>query len=717
MNKRRFNILFRNHVITVWWLFLFPILLFQSSECQNIENITPPIAKIIPKVDSMYEDIRIDNYFWLRERDNPEVIEYLHAENEYTKAMMEHTEKLQEKLYEELLSRIKETDMSVPEKIDDYYYYTRTEEDKQYPIYCRKKESLDSQEEILLDLNLLSVGYNFFNLGLYKISPNHQLLLYSIDTTGSEVYTLYIKNLDTGKMLADIISNTGYSAAWANDNNTIFYTIVDKAKRAYKLYRHTLGSDADDDIEIYHEKDEKFWLNIYKSKSRDYLLMGSSTHITSEIAYLDANNPISRFKILHPRQTGMKYYPYHYGDKFFILINDNAENFKLMETFIVTSSKENWKEVIQHRDSVEIEGIDVFKDYLVVYEREKGLEKIRITDLRNNEIHYVDFPEPVYTFRAGRNRNYDSNLLRYTYMSLVTPKSVFDYNMSTNIQELKKQYEVLGGYEPSNYQSERIFAHAEDSSMIPISLVYRKGIVKDGNNPLLLYGYGAYGENMEPYFSSNRLSLLNRGLIFALAHVRGGGEMGQFWYNQGKLLNKKNTFSDFIVCSEHLINEGYTSRDKLVISGGSAGGLLIGAVTNMRPDLFKAVIADVPFVDVLNTILDPSLPLTVIEYEEWGDPKEKEYYDYIKSYSPYDNVEAQDYPNILINAGFYDTRVSYWEAAKWTAKLRAMKTDNNILLLKTNMGAGHMGYSGRYDYLNDLAFKYVFILDLFGIED
>ncbi|MCK4255871.1 S9 family peptidase, partial [candidate division WOR-3 bacterium] len=623
----------------------------------------------------------------------------------------------QEKLYEELLSRIKETDMSVPEKIDDYYYYTRTEEDKQYPIYCRKKESLDSQEEILLDLNLLSVGYNFFNLGLYKISPNHQLLLYSIDTTGSEVYTLYIKNLDTGKMLADIISNTGYSAAWANDNNTIFYTIVDKAKRAYKLYRHTLGSDVDDDIEIYHEKDEKFWLNIYKSKSRDYLLMGSSTHITSEIAYLDANNPISRFKILHPRQTGMKYYPYHYGDKFFILTNDNAENFKLMETFIVTSSKENWKEVIQHRDSVEIEGIDVFKDYLVVYEREKGLEKIRITDLRNNEIHYVDFPEPVYTFRAGRNRNYDSNLLRYTYMSLVTPKSVFDYNMSTNIQELKKQYEVLGGYEPSNYQSERIFALAEDSSMIPISLVYRKGIVKDGNNPLLLYGYGAYGENIEPYFSSNRLSLLDRGLIFALAHVRGGGEMGQFWYNQGKLLNKKNTFSDFIACSEHLINEGYTSRDKLVISGGSAGGLLVGAVINMRPDLFKAVIADVPFVDILNTILDPSLPLTVIDYEEWGDPNEKKYYDYIKSYSPYDNVEAHYYPNILINAGFYDTRVSYWEAAKWTAKLRAMKTDNNILLLKTNMGAGHMGYSGRYDYLKDLAFKYAFILDLFGIED
>ena len=665
----------------------------------------------------MYEDIRIDNYFWLKERDNLKVIEYLHAENNYTKAMMKHTEEFQEKLYKELLGRIKETDMSVPEKIDNYYYYIRTEEDEQYPIYCRKKEKLDSPEEILLNLNLLSVGYNYYNLGIYKISPNHQLLAYSIDTTGSELYTLYIKDLNTGELLEDIISNIGYSFAWANDNKTFFYTLVDKAKRPYKLYRHLLGCNTEEDIEVYHEKDEKFWLYIYKTKSRNYLLMESSTHTTSEIAYLDANNPTLTFKIVHPRKFEMKYYLYHHNDKFFILTNYDAKNFKLMETSVINPSKENWKEVISHRDSVMLEGVDVFKDYLVVYEREKGLENIHITDLVNNETYYVDFPEPVYTFWSGRNSNYNSNLLRYTYMSLVTPKSVIDYNMSTKTQELKKQYEVLGGYESSNYQSERIFVQAKDSTKIPISLVYRKGMLKNGNNPLLLCGYGAYGENMEPYFSSNRLSLLDRGFIFAIAHVRGGGEMGKFLYEQGKLLNKKNTFTDFIACSEYLIKKGYTSSDKLIISGGSAGGLLVGAVINMRPNLYKAVIADVPFVDVLNTMLDPTLPRTILEYEEWGNPNEEEYYDYIKSYSPYYNVEAQYYPNILINAGFYDTRVSYWEAAKWTAKLRAMKTDNNILLLKTNMGAGHMGYSGRYDYLKDKAFDYAFILDIFGIND
>ncbi|MCK4330086.1 S9 family peptidase [candidate division WOR-3 bacterium] len=717
MKKSIVDILFRDRISFVFWLFLFPILLFQSSECQNIENITPPIAKIIPKVDSMYEDIRIDNYFWLKERDNLKVIEYLHAENNYTKAMMKHTEEFQEKLYKELLGRIKETDMSVPEKIDNYYYYIRTEEDEQYPIYCRKKEKLDSPEEILLNLNLLSVGYNYYNLGIYKISPNHQLLAYSIDTTGSELYTLYIKDLNTGELLEDIISNIGYSFAWANDNKTFFYTLVDKAKRPYKLYRHLLGCNTEEDIEVYHEKDEKFWLYIYKTKSRNYLLMESSTHTTSEIAYLDANNPTLTFKIVHPRKFEMKYYLYHHNDKFFILTNYDAKNFKLMETSVINPSKENWKEVISHRDSVMLEGVDVFKDYLVVYEREKGLENIHITDLVNNETYYVDFPEPVYTFWSGRNSNYNSNLLRYTYMSLVTPKSVIDYNMSTKTQELKKQYEVLGGYESSNYQSERIFVQAKDSTKIPISLVYRKGMLKNGNNPLLLCGYGAYGENMEPYFSSNRLSLLDRGFIFAIAHVRGGGEMGKFLYEQGKLLNKKNTFTDFIACSEYLIKKGYTSSDKLIISGGSAGGLLVGAVINMRPNLYKAVIADVPFVDVLNTMLDPTLPRTILEYEEWGNPNEEEYYDYIKSYSPYYNVEAQYYPNILINAGFYDTRVSYWEAAKWTAKLRAMKTDNNILLLKTNMGAGHMGYSGRYDYLKDKAFDYAFILDIFGIND
>jgi oligopeptidase B len=707
--KRRFSGLLSGIV-------LFNLIFSLYCVCTIAQNVAPPIAEKIPKIDTSFGDIRVDNYFWLRDKNNPEVIKYLQAENKYTETVMKPTEKLQEKLYKEMLSRIKETDLSVPEKMDDYYYYTREEKGKQYKIYCRKKGSLDAKEEILLDANELAKGHNYLDVGVYKVSPDHQLLAYSIDTTGAEDFTLYFKDLNTGKVLTDIIPNTSYSAEWANDNQTVFYNTLDEAKRPYKLYRHFLGADPKNDVLVYHEKDEAFNLDLKKSKSKAYLFMLLESETTSEDWYLDASHPDGNFKIIQPRQHEMEYSVEQHGDKFYILTNDNAKNFKLMQAPISEPSKNNWKEIIPNRDSVKIDDIEVFKNHLVVYERERGLKKIQITNLTDNQVHYVDFPEPVYTFWQDRNPDFNTNLLRFNYTSLITPRSVFDYDMDKKTRELKKQDEVLGGYNPSLYQSERVFVKASDGILVPISLVYKKGMVRNGKNPLFLYGYGAYGISSEPYFSSNRLSLLDRGFIFAIAHVRGGGEMGRYWYEQGKLLNKKNTFTDFIACAEHLVAEKYTSSDKLVINGGSAGGLLMGAVTNMRQDLFKIVIANVPFVDLINTMLDPSLPLTVIEYEEWGNPHEKEYYEYMRSYSPYDKVQAKAYPNMLITTSLNDPRVSYWEPSKWTAKLRALKTDHNLLLLKINMGAGHGGSSGRYDYLKDIALEYAFVFKVLGIE-
>ncbi|MCJ7458615.1 MAG: S9 family peptidase [candidate division Zixibacteria bacterium] len=699
------------------WVVLFSLLFSWYCTTAVAQNVSPAIAEKIPKVDTSFGDIRVDNYFWLRDKNNPEVIKYLQAENKYTETVMKPTEKLQEKLYLEMLSRIKETDLSVPEKIDDYFYYTREEKGKQYKIYCRKKGSLDAKEEILLDANELAKGHNYLDVGVYKVNPDHQLLAYSIDTTGAEDFTLYFKDLNTGKVLADVIPNTSYSAEWANDNKTVYYNTLDEAKRPYKLYRHTLDTDPKNDALVYHEKDEAFNLDLKKSKSKAYLFMVLESETTSEDWYLDASHPDGDFKIIQPRQHEMEYSVEQHGDKFYILTNDNAKNFKLIEAPIDNPSKENWKEVIPPADSVKLDNIEVFKNHLVVYERERGLKKIRITNLTDNQVHYVDFPEPVYTFWPERNPDFNTNLLRFDYTSLITPRSVFDYDMDKRTRELKKQDEVLGGYNPSLYQSERVFVKASDGTLVPISLVYKKGMARNGKNPLFLYGYGAYGISSESYFSSNRLSLLDRGFIYAIAQVRGGGEMGRYWYEQGKLLNKKNTFTDFIACAEHLIAEKYTSKDDLVINGGSAGGLLMGAVTNMRPDLFKAVIADVPFVDLINTMLDPSLPLTVIEYEEWGNPQEKEYYEYMRPYSPYDNIQAKAYPNILITTSLNDPRVSYWEPSKWTAKLRALKTDDNLLLLKINMGAGHGGSSGRYDYLKDIALEYAFIFKVLGIKN
>jgi oligopeptidase B len=699
------------------WVVLFSLLFSWYCATTLAQNIAPPIAQKIPKVDTSFGDIRVDNYFWLRDKNNPEVIKYLQAENKYTETVMKPTEKLQEKLYKEMLSRIKETDMSVPEKIDDYYYYTREEKGKQYRIYCRKKGSLDAPEEILLDANELARGHNYLDVGVYKVSPDHQLLAYSIDTTGAEDFTIYFKDLNTGKTFDDVIPNTSYSAEWANDNKTVFYNTLDEAKRPYKLFRHTLRTDPKNDALVYHEKDEAFNLDLKKSKSKAYLFMLLESETTSEDWYLDASHPDEDFRIIQPRQHEMEYSVEQHGDKFYILTNDKAQNFKLMGTPITSPSKENWKVVIPASDSVKLDDIEVFKNHLVVYERERGVQKIRITNLTDNQNYYVDFPEPVYTFWPERNPDFNTNLLRFDYTSLITPRSIYDYNMDKKTRELKKQDEVLGGYKPSLYQEERIFARASDGTLVPISMVYKKGMTRNGKNPLFLYGYGAYGISSEPYFSSNRLSLLDRGFIYAIAHVRGGGEMGRYWYDQGKLLNKKNTFTDFVACAEHLIAEKYTSRDELVINGGSAGGLLMGAVTNMRPDLFRVVIANVPFVDLINTMLDPSLPLTVIEYEEWGNPHEKEYYGYMRSYSPYDNVQAKAYPNMLITTSLNDPRVSYWEPTKWTAKLRALKTDNNLLLFKINMDAGHGGSSGRYDYLKDIALEYAFIFKILGIKN
>jgi oligopeptidase B len=675
----------------------------------------PPVAKIVPVADTLFGDVRVDNYFWLRDRDNPEVIAYLDAENAYTDTMMSHTAALQQKLYEEMLGRIKETDLDVPEKADNYFYYTRTEEGKQYKFYCRKNGSLDAPEEILLDHNALAAGKDFCDLGVYLVSPSHTLLAYSIDTTGGERYTLYVKDLTTGAMLPDEVPNTS-DAVWANDNQTIFYSTMDEAHRPYQLHRHSLGTDASEDVLVYQEDDDQFYLDIERTKSKAFLLLALGSITSSEFWYLDANTPMSEFKVIQPREPDHEYDVTHHGDRFYITTNDQAKNFKLVSVSTANPARQNWKEEMAHDPKVKIDGAEAFANHLVIYKRENGLQGLEVTDFQTGESHDIAFPEPVYSFNEAANPDYNTNLLRFTYYSMVTPRTVYDYNMGDRTREMKKQYEVLGGYDPSQYQQERIFATASDGTQIPISMVYRKGMVRDGTNPLNLYGYGSYGISEDPWFSSNRLSLLDRGFIFAIAHIRGGGEMGRYWYDDGKLLKKKNTFTDFIACAEHLIAEKYTSKEKLVIEGGSAGGLLMGAVVNMRPDLFKAVNAGVPFVDVINTMLDESIPLTTIEFDEWGNPKIEEDYHYMRSYSPYDNAEAKAYPDMLITAGLNDPRVQYWEPAKWTAKLRAMKTDHNLLLLKTEMGSGHMGASGRYDFLKDIAFEYAFVLDRLGIN-
>jgi oligopeptidase B len=680
-------------------------------------QLKPPVAKIVPKIDSSFGDVRTDNYYWLRDKENPEVIDYIKAENAFTDSVMKPTEALQKKLYDEMLARIKETDLSLPDKHKDFYYYSRTEQGKAYPIFCRKQGSLEAPESIVLDMNKVSEGKKFASLGGLDFSPNQTMLAYSIDTLGNERYDLMIKNLGTGDLLADRVVNTDGALAWGNDNATMFYVTRDEAaNRPYKLWRHILGTDSKNDQLVYHEKDSAFSVGIGRTRSEAYIIMQLGSLSTTESWYLDANKPGGDFKLIQARRPDVQYQVDHHGDNFVILTNDGAKNFKLVQAPISAPGQENWKEVLPYSDSIFVEGYDIFGDWLVTYERIKGLQQILVVNWKTGDKHFVEFPEPVYATNQGTNIDYNTNILRFGYMSMVTPRSIYDYDMVTRKMELKKQTQVLGGYDPKRYQQERLLAKAEDGALVPISLVYKKGLVKDGSAPLWLYGYGAYGISTDPWFSSSRISLLDRGFVFAIAQIRGGAEMGRQWYEDGKEMHKKNTFTDFIACAEYLIKEKYTSSAKLVANGGSAGGLLMGAVTNMRPELFKIVVAEVPFIDLINTELDASLPLTVEEWEEWGNPNMEADYKYMRSYSPYDNVTAKAYPNMLIEGGLNDTRVSYWEPTKWTAKLRALKTDTNRLLLKIEMGSGHGGVSGRYDQLKDIAFNYAYVFDVLGIK-
>jgi oligopeptidase B len=679
-------------------------------------GLRPPVAHVHPRVFTVHGETRVDDYFWLRDRSDPRVIAHLEAENSYTTTVMRHTEGLQERLYQEMRGRIKEADVSAPEQLDQYYYYSRTEAGGQYPILCRKRQSLDAEEETLLDQNPLAAAHSYFRVGVTAVSPDHRLLAYCVDTSGAEEFTLYIKDVTTGELLGEAVSSTSLGVAWANDSRTLFYTVLDEARRPCRLYRHVVGGSPSTDTLVYFESDESFFLDVNRTRSRKFLLLDIASHSTSEVRFLDADHPEGDFQLVEPREAGIEYSVAHHGSHFFITTNDGATNFRLAQAPVESPGKANWSPVLPCREGVKLDGADAFSDHLALYEREAGLPQIRILDLSSGEDHLITFPEPAYTVRAHRNPEFNTSLLRFTYTSLVTPSSVVDYDMTTRSWAVRKQTEVLGGYDKSRYRSERIFAIAPDGQRVPISLVYRAPLHLDATRPLLLHGYGAYGLSYDPVFSSNTLSLLDRGFVVGIAHVRGGEEMGRKWYEDGKLLQKRNTFTDFIACAEHLLDQGYTAPDRMVINGGSAGGLLMGAVTNMRPDLFRVVIAEVPFVDVVNTMLDASLPLTVIEYDEWGNPNDPAAYSYIRSYSPYDNLERKDYPSILVTAGLNDPRVAYWEPAKWTARLRVLKTDDHRLLLRTNMGAGHGGPSGRFDFLREIAFKYAFMLDVLGVS-
>lgn len=673
-------------------------------------KLSPPIAAKHPYVHALHGDQRVDPYFWMRDRQDPAVMEYLEAENTYTQTMMQQTESLQAGLYHEMLARVQETDLSVPYRKGEYYYYVRTEAGKAYPIHCRKQGSLDAAEEVLLDQNQLASGQEYFALGVFKVSPNHQLLAYSTDTTGSERYTLFFLDLTTGQLYPESIADTDYSFAWGQDSQTIFYTQVDQAHRPFQLLRHRLGTTVAADVLLYQESDEAYYMSVYTTRSQAYILLDLSSKVTSEIHVLDANQPMGEFQVVQVRSSGVEYSVEHHNDAFYIMTNENAINFKLMRTSVQTPTKEHWQTIIPHREDVLLSDVSAFANHLVIYERAAGLPQIRVRQLSTNAEHYITFPEPTYEVYEDTNPEFETQTLRFGYTSLITPYSIFDYHLDTQVRELKKETPVLGGYDRTQYISERLQAVAPDGTFIPLSLVYKQGIEKTAANPLLLVGYGSYGYSYPDSFSSNRLSLLDRGVVYAIAHVRGGAEMGRKWYEDGKFLHKQNTFTDFIACAEHLIQAGWTSPQHLAISGGSAGGLLMGAVINLRPDLFKAAVAQVPFVDVVTTILDTSLPLSAMEWEEWGNPNDKAFYDYIKAYSPYDNVAAQPYPALLITAGFNDPRVSYWEPAKWAAKLRDLKTDHNLLLLKTHLGAGHAGASGRYEKLKEVAFEFAFLL-------
>ncbi len=678
-------------------------------------NIDPPAADKIPHNLEAHGHTRIDNYFWMNKRDDPKVIDYLNRENEYLEKMMTGTEDFQNQLFEEIVGRIKQDDSSVPYFANGYYYYSRFEEGKDFPIYCRKKASFESDEEILLDVNQLAEGYKYYHVAGLSVSPDNRILAFGVDTLSRRKYDIHFKNLETGETLEEKIANTTGSSTWAEDNKTLFYTLKDHTLRSYKIMMHKFGGSSEKDKEVFHEEDETFSTFVFKSKSRKFIIIGTRSTLSDEYRVIEADKPDGIFRIIQPRERNLEYSLDHLGNSFFIRTNLNAKNFRLVEADENNTSKENWKEIIPHREGVLLERFELFNDYIAVQERKYGLNLIRIIDRKNNSEHLLDFGEEAYSAFISVNREPSFEVLRYQYTSLTTPNSTIEYNMRTKEKTVLKMEEVLGRFDPADYQTERLFAPSHDGTMIPISLVYKKGIIQNGNNPLLLYGYGSYGISTNPTFNSARLSLLNRGFIYAIAHVRGGQELGRQWYEDGKLLKKKNTFYDFTACAEFLIHKKYTSESNLFASGGSAGGLLMGAVVNMRPDLFKGIIASVPFVDVVTTMLDESIPLTTSEYDEWGNPNVKEYYDYMLSYSPYDNIEEKDYPVMLVITGYHDSQVQYWEPAKWVAKLREMKTDNNPLLFKIDMDAGHSGAAARYKRFRDIALEYTFLLDLAGL--
>ena len=699
--------------------FIYPIALLLLMSCNNNqksqmeEKYSPPVCKKNPKTLTIHGDTRTDNYYWLNQREKPEVIEYLEAENTFTNSILKETENTQKELYNQMRSRIKEDDQSVPFYFNGYYYSTKYKKGAEHPIHTRKVALESNEEEILLDGNKMAVGFDYFDLGDFEVSKNNAILAYSYDTLSRRMYDIRFKDLETGELFNEIIKNTTGSMEWANDNKSVFYTQQDpKTLRSNKIFKHILGTNPNQDQLIFEEKDETFSCGIYKTKSQKFLMISSSSTLTDEVRYISADNPSQTPILFQERTRGLEYKVYHFQDKFFIQTNLAANNFCLMECAANSTNKENWKMVIPNRADTLIEYIEIFENHLLVCERSKGLMNFRIINSITKSEHYIEFPEESYVAYSTANYQFDTQELRFWYNSLVTPGTTFQYNMDTKERIILKQRQVLGDFNAENYTSSRLWATSRDGVKIPISIVHKKGLTLNGKNPLLQYAYGSYGYSMEPNFSSNRLSLLDSGFIFAIAHIRGGEEMGRNWYEDGKLLKKKNTFTDFIDCSAFLIKEGYTNSNQLYGMGGSAGGLLMGAIYNMRPDLYNGLIAAVPFVDVVTTMLDEDIPLTTGEYDEWGNPNDSVYYHYMLSYSPYDNVEAKDYTNLLVTTGLHDSQVQYWEPAKWVAKLRELKTDNNLVLLKTNMSAGHGGSSGRFEYLKEVALEYAFLLML-----
>ena len=707
------------------------LLITSALSCTNKDNkmetykwpaAAAPVAEIKPTTRILHGDTVVDNYYWMidyfkKGPDSTKVVDYLTAENKYLDTMMSGSKTFREDLFKELKGRVKEKDESVPVLDNGYYYYRRMEDGKQYYKYCRKKGSLEAPEEILMDVDEMAKGHPYYSVSGFSVSPDNKLMAFGVDEVSRRQYVLHVKNLETGEIYKDVVANTEGYAVWASDNKTMFYT----AKNAVtllseKIKKHILGTPAVDDAVVYEETDKSNYIGVDKVKSGKYIFVYSSATMSDEIRMIPADQPTATFKVFTPRVKDMKYDVVALDDKFLIVTNWNAQNFRMMETALDKPGRENWKEVIPNRKDVLLSGVDAYKHFIVLSERKNGLSQLRVKKLNSTDEHYLDFGEPTYTARNGGNPEYNSTILRYIYTSMTTPNSVYDYNMETREKTLRKEQEIVGGYKKDDYVTERVYATAKDGTKVPISLVYKKGLKKDGSAPLLLYGYGSYGATMDPAFSSNNLSLLNRGFVYALAHIRGGQEMGRYWYDDGKLMKKMNTFTDFIDCGQFLISEKFTAKGHLYAQGGSAGGLLMGAVINLAPDLWNGIIAQVPFVDVVNTMLDESIPLTTNEFDEWGNPKNKDAYTYMKRYSPYENIEKKAYPNMLVTTGLHDSQVQYFEPAKWVAKLRATKTDKNILLLKTDMDFGHGGASGRFDYLKDIALNYSFLFALEGIS-